>query len=282
MNKRVLLTLTLIAGGAIALSACSKHHAANNRNMTAAQASALRAASANRAARMRATTPGTTRATAAMTHTLPHLAYVAKLYPLNATKTRQQINGRAQFGVHNGQLTIRIAVAGTPPGIMHAQHIHGFVQGKAAACPTSTADVNGDGAISQAEAETVTGPPLVPLNAKPQAMNFTDLTYPKAGPDGSYVYQQSFSMSALKSAFAKAHNGKQLDLAKDVVMIHGVLPGALMPSTSAGSGMSAMSATSAATATSAGAAASAGAPKGMAPASLPIACGKITAVNPAS
>lgn len=276
MNKRLLATTALVAG-ALALGACSKHHTMKNRNMTPAQASALQPASANRAAQTRPATkpmmPGTagtagaamssTQAAKMATSALPHLAYTARLYPLNDTVSNSQASGRAQFALNNGKLTIQVVVNGAAPGITHMQHIHGLISGKASSCPTDTADTNGDGAISAGEAAAVAGPPLIFLNDNVLAINSATSAFPMASAGGSYRYQQTVSWSDLQSAYAKAHNGKKPDLANDVVMIHGVLPGAKLPM--------AVAATAAGTA----AAAAGNSPQTK---SLPIACGKITKV----
>ncbi len=270
MNKRLLVTI-VAAGGMVALAACSKHHGASNQTAVPPRASAMQPA-----------TPGMPTAPPSMaTGTLPHLAYVARLTPLNGDVTRTPTTGRAQFGINNGMLTIRISVTGAPPGIAHAQHIHGFLSGKAASCPTKTADANGDGLLSLSEAEAVMGPPLIPLNGDLLAMNFTSLTYPTANADGTYTYQETVSLSALQSAYAKMHNGQKLDLAKDTVMIHGVPESAQPPSAAT------TATTTAATSAGTVAAAAGSAPESAervpaslaAPAALPIACGKITPVR---
>ncbi|MGH8274530.1 MAG: hypothetical protein ACRES9_09845 [Gammaproteobacteria bacterium] len=276
MNKRLLTTTALMAS-VLALGACSKHHAMKNRNMTAAQASALQAASANRAARMASAsgmpmaTAGTaaaamssTQAAKIATSALPNLAYTARLYPLNDTITRKQVTGRAQFAIQSGKLTIQVVVNGAAPGIRHMQHVHGLVNGKAASCPTDTADTNGDGVVSAGEAVAVAGPPLIFLNDNVLAINSATSAFPMASAGGSYRYQQTVSWSALQKAYAKTHNGKKLNLANDVVMIHGVLPGAKLPM-------------AAAVATAAGTRAAA-ANAVPAPRSVPIACGKISKV----
>lgn len=250
MNKRLLLTIVAV-GGVVALAACSKHSAPANKTPgpTTAQKAALAAT-----VPLGATT--STPAAIAATATLPHLAYVAQLKPLNSSVTGMQTTGRAQFAVSNGKLAIRVSVTGAPPGITHWQHIHGFVSGKNAQCATKKNDTNHDSVVDLIETKAVSGKTLVPLNGNPAAMQVSGGGYPVASANGSYIYQVIVPMAKLQSAFGKKFKGQKLDLAKRVVYVHGVPKATKLPAS-----VSTL-------------------PGAPAYVTLPIACGKITAVSP--
>jgi hypothetical protein len=178
--------------------------------------------------------------------------YVAELTPLNSTVTGSEAKGKATFEVKGDQLTIVVDMEGTPPGIMHLQHFHGFPDSaKAAACPGPEADTNKDGVIDLIETEPMAGTTMVPFHADPISMQIPSDTYPSASPRGSYHYEKTVSLKALQEAFGKAFGGQDLNLDKRVVFVHGVFPDAKLPAT-AGS-----------------------LPKVPVTVTLPIACGKI-------
>ncbi len=251
MNKRLLLMIA-VAGGVLALAACSKHQPAANRSPVAASPQkATVAATATVPLGATASTPAAIAATA----TLPHLVYAAQLHPLNGSVTGTQTTGRAQFAIDNGRLTIRVSVTGAPPGIAHWQHIHGFVSGKNAQCATGKSDTNHDGVVDLIETEAASGTTMVPLNGDPAAMQVTGGGYPVASGSGGYIYQIIVPMAQLQSAFGKQFKGQPLDLAKRVVYVHGVPESTKLPAS-----VSSLP----------------GAPAYI---TLPIACGKITAVS---
>lgn len=150
------------------------------------------------------------------------VTYVAYLHALNSKVTGSDPSGVAHFTVRGGRLIIRINMRGVPPDMQHWQHFHGFVDGKAASCPTPAADSNHDGIIDLIETEPVSGTTMVPFNAKPAAMDVPADTYPKASTRGTYRYKATVSLKALDAAFGKAFKGAALDLDKRVVYIHGV------------------------------------------------------------
>lgn len=150
------------------------------------------------------------------------VTYVAYLHALNSKVTGSDPSGVAHFTVRGDRLTIRINMRGVPPDMQHWQHFHGFVDGKAASCPTPAADSNHDGIIDLIETEAVSGTTMVPFNAKPAAMDVPADTYPKASARGTYRYKATVSLKALDAAFGKAFKGASLDLDKRVVYIHGV------------------------------------------------------------
>lgn len=189
-------------------------------------------------------------------HAAEHsVTYVAHLHALNSNAAGGHARGVARFTIHGDSLTIRVDMHGVPPGIMHMQHIHGFTNGNAAACPAATADVNHDGFIDLDETEPASGTTMVPLTADPVNMKIASDTYPKASTSGTYQYKVTVPLKALEAAFAKSFPGQKLDLARRVVYIHGVLPTTKLPSSVASLGTVPAQVT------------------------LPIACGKIERVS---
>ncbi len=268
MNKSLIFLTIAIFGGLLVLAGCSKHKTVPGTTMTQAQISAIHAASVNEAEQAGTLTPPTgtvaaaapvvtiTKPAEAGTATLPNLAYIALLYPMNSSTIGTSTVGKAQFAIKGDKLTVRINVANAPPNTVHWQHIHGFVNGDEAKCPTDTADVNGDGIIDLIETAPASGTTMIPLNANPVAMDVTGKGYPKASSDGTYMYQKTLSLKALKGAFAKQFNGQKLDLADRVVFIHGVPSNTKLPAS-----VSSL-------------------PGAPAQVTIPIACGQITAVHP--
>lgn len=183
-------------------------------------------------------------------------SFTAKLTPLNSSVTGSEATGTAKFDIKGDQLTIVVDMEGTPGGIMHLQHFHGFPDSaKAAACPGPDADTNKDGVIDLIETQPMAGTTMVPFHDDPISLEIPRNTYPSASPRGSYHYEKAVSLKALREAFGKAFNGQDLDLDKRVVFVHGVFPDAKLPAT-AGS-----------------------LPKVPASITLPIACGKIEAAQ---
>ncbi len=162
--------------------------------------------------------------------------YVAELHPRNTGVAGSDTSGKARITVRGDALTITIHVNNAPPGIEHWQHFHGFKDGRAAACPTAAADVNHDGVIDLIETETTSGTTMVPFNAAPSAMQIPAETYPTASAKGSYRYEQTVSLTALRAVFAKAFNGQHLDLDHRVIFIHGVRASAKLPASAASLG----------------------------------------------
>lgn len=157
--------------------------------------------------------------------------YVAHLQPLNTSVTHSKTTGEAKFAVEGDTLKIDIRVHGAPADTEHWQHFHGFVDGKAASCPTKADDANKDGIIDVAETGKVSGTTMVPFTADPASMDVPHGVYPKADAKGDYHYTASVSMKALDAAFDKAFPGQKLDLAKRVVYIHGVPASEKLPDT---------------------------------------------------
>jgi len=174
--------------------------------------------------------------------------------PLNSKVAGSDASGEARFTIKGDTLTIVIDAKGLPAGMMHLQHFHGFTDNREATCPTAAADVNGDGIIDLIETEPMSGTTMVPFHDDPVSMQIVNDTYPKASAAGSYHYEKTVSLKALKAAFAKAFNDPDLDLDKRVVYIHGIFPATKLPASVASLG------------------------KIPAQVTLPIACGKIERV----
>ncbi|MEO7274220.1 MAG: hypothetical protein ABIX28_06835 [Vicinamibacterales bacterium] len=154
--------------------------------------------------------------------------YVAELTPLNVKASGLTAGGTMRFTVHGDALAIAITVTGVPPTIEHWQHVHGFADGRQAACPQPSADVNGDGYIDILETEPVMGVTMVPFNDDPVAMNIPTHTYPHASAAGAFGYQKTVSLPALQAAFGKTFGGR-LDLERRVVQVHGVVDRPALP-----------------------------------------------------
>ena len=108
------------------------------------------------------------------------------------------------------------------PALRIGSTFHGFKDNQDASCPTQAADANGDGIIDLIETEPTSGTTMVPFDENPAGMDVAHGTYPKASADGMYEYREVVSLVALDAAFGKAFDGKQLDLDRRVVFIHGV------------------------------------------------------------
>lgn len=163
----------------------------------------------------------------------PVVTYHANLAPMNVSTVGSATTGQATLSLSNGNLTIQIDVQGAPPDIQHWQHFHGFVEpGKAATCPTSADDKNGDGIIDLIETETTSGTTMVPFNADPVKMDVPANSYPTANADGSYTYKVTVSYNDLQTAFGKAFpKAGNLALQNRVIFIHGVPDSTTLPST---------------------------------------------------
>lgn len=175
--------------------------------------------------------PSTTAAAANADVTPDRARYTARLQPMNSTVTGSDATATATFEIDGDNIAIRIDAQGLPPDIEHWQHFHGFADGKAAACPSASADVNGDGIIDLIETEASAGTTMVPFDADPAAMDIAEGKYPHADASGSFTYSQNVSIAALDAAFAQEFDGQKPDLGKRVIFIHGVVPAAALPDT---------------------------------------------------
>lgn len=152
--------------------------------------------------------------------------YVAELEPMNASVVGSETTGNASLAVDGNTLTIRIEVENAPPGIVHWQHFHGFEDGSEAACPSGSADVNGDGVVDLIETEPASGTTMVPFDKNPAAMDVANGDYPEADATGTYTYEQTVPLDELQDAFASAFDGGELNLEGRVIYVHGISPDA--------------------------------------------------------
>ncbi len=86
----------------------------------------------------------------AITNTQLTAVYVAR-FLLNTNMTGSSATGEARFTIQGDSLSITVKARGLPKDIEHWQHFHGFTDGRQAACPSGTADVNHDGIIDVVE-----------------------------------------------------------------------------------------------------------------------------------
>ena len=158
--------------------------------------------------------------------------YKAELSSLNVKTTGSKASGEATFTISGDRLRIRVTAKDVPPNLEHLQHFHGFAKGdRTSRCPTARDDKNGDGVIDMVETEPVAGTTMVPLHDDPVSMAVVNDTYPKAGADGSYSYEETVSLKALKAAFIKMFPGQNLDFDRRVVFLHGVPTTTKLPAT---------------------------------------------------
>jgi hypothetical protein len=157
--------------------------------------------------------------------------YTAKLQPLNADKIGTSATGAGSFEIKDGSLAITIDASGLTPDLLHMQHFHGFPDGKDAECPTSTADVNGDGYVDLLETEPASGTTMVPFHAHPATLEIPSDTYPVADNDGVIHYQKTESVEKLEKGLQEKFKAPGLALAKRVIIVHGVAQDTKLPDT---------------------------------------------------
>lgn len=148
--------------------------------------------------------------------------YEAQLTSLNDATTGTETTGIAQFVVEGDHMKVTIDVKGSPAGIEHWQHFHGFINGDGATCASADQDANGDGIIDVVETEEVSGTTMVPFNAIPTDMDLGDDSYPVADENGNYHYSANIAMKDLENVFGDAFEGADVNLDSRVLYIHGV------------------------------------------------------------
>jgi len=149
--------------------------------------------------------------------------YRADIHPLNAELTGLEPSGTATLTVTADSVRIQVDAEHLPPAMMHMMHIHGFADNTQATCPTTMQDANHDNIIDDPEAETSTGPPLIPLNGNPVVMNAAALTYPAADSSGKIAYDVTLPLNALKTALKSTQKITKLEFDKRIIMIHGIM-----------------------------------------------------------
>lgn len=166
-----------------------------------------------------------------------NVTYRAVLSPLNADVTGSAGAGEALFTIAGDALTIAVTAAGVPASTQHLQHFHGFAEGdRDATCPSAANDSNGDGIIDLIETEAVAGTTMVPFHDDPVSMEIVRDTYPTAGAEGGYSYEETVSLKALEAAFGPKFAGQALDLDRRVVFLHGVPAAVTLPASVASLG----------------------------------------------
>jgi hypothetical protein len=130
------------------------------------------------------------------------------------------VTGTVQFTIVDGQITVQVGAVQMAVGVTHPQHLH-----RDSACPTMADDDNGDGFVDVVEALDVSGGVIVPLDPDLPYIGEQD-NFPAPGADGTLAFQASSTVAAVETAINK-------DVALDTrtVMLHGVLPDFLFPST---------------------------------------------------
>lgn len=105
--------------------------------------------------------------------------YEARLEPLNESG----VEGRAILSQVGRTLRVQITASGLAPRKQHPQHFHRLPSGEPGACPTSTADEDGDGVVSDGESLPVYGPVALELDP-----------FPAADGTGRVSYQGTFDL----------------------------------------------------------------------------------------
>ena len=186
-----------------------------------------------------------------------HEAYTADLQPLNPDIGPAAVEGQAQIFIQGDTIRVHLNARGVAPGIVHAMHIHASDR-----CPDASDDANGDGVVDVIEGLPKYGPILVPLDSdlSSQAAG----TFPTSSNGGTIHYHDSADVNAMLAdlhavdpntgdAVIKLAPGEALNLAGRHIVVHGVDPSTSLPATTASLGTAPPQAT------------------------LPVACGEITA-----
>ncbi len=182
------------------------------------------------------------------------VVYQADLSALNSEVTGSETTGKASFTVSGNTMKVVIDVKNAPANMEHWQHFHGFVNGDEASCAQE--DKNDDDIIDVTETEEASGTTMIPFNEIPTDIDLGDSTYPIADEEGNYHYETSIKIDDLNEAFAKAFDGQDVNLDTRVLYIHGVPEDTDFPESVKSIGDIPAQVT------------------------LPIACGKISKVNP--
>lgn len=185
----------------------------------------------------------------------------ANLTTLNSNVTGNSTTGTALFRIEGDEIEVLMNVNGAPKSITHIQHIH-----TGTACPTASADTNGDGFVDVVEGVPAYGPILVNLDGDLNSFAASSSSFPTSNSAGTYVYREKATLSRLLAdlrtedtdttdAIVKLQPGEELNLGQRHVVVHGVPSSANLPATVQSLGTIPSSAT------------------------LPIACGTITRLS---
>jgi hypothetical protein len=148
--------------------------------------------------------------TSAMAH------YVAELGALNGSGS----SGRAVIDLDRtaNTVTVQLEAHGLAPGLPHAQHLHGALDGSTNTCPPATADTDGDGLVSVAEGAPFYGGIQVSLTTEGDTSADSALAverFPVADADGHLSYARTIELTdEVADALASLHvvqHGVDLD-----------------------------------------------------------------------
>lgn len=120
-------------------------------------------------------------------------------------------------------------------GITHPQFLY-----EASSCPTMDDDTNEDGVLDQVEALETTDGILVPFDDDLSEQISATSVFPMSSSEGSYVYEEEASLSAILSdlrgpdenpndQYIKLSENEELELEGKIVIIHGVSATATLP-----------------------------------------------------
>lgn len=116
-------------------------------------------------------------------------SWTATLTPLNGSG----VAGTVTATLAGDQLQVQVQATGLEPDQVHAIHIHGLTGRAGVAEDSSVAgavrDTDADGFVEIAEAATVTGPPLLPLQVDGQ--------FPTAASDGTLNFTATYDVTDL-------------------------------------------------------------------------------------
>lgn len=157
--------------------------------------------------------------------------YKSQINTVNQGLAGNAAKGTAEFRIAGDELLITVNAEGLTPDTMHMAHLHGFVDGKKAACASMSADSNKDGIVDVMEAMSVNGPELIPLTKDPKDLKIKSTSYPKASKQGTIQYSTKVSMKKLQQNVQKKLGIKTINLENMVVNLHGVDEKTKLPGT---------------------------------------------------
>lgn len=135
--------------------------------------------------------------------------YRGDVRPVNPSIIRN-IKGQVAVRLIGDEFEVNIAVSEVPS----STHPQRLLTGKN--CPTQSADADGDGIISPAEAQAVSGEVFIPFDSDIE--NLGESNFPVGGLLGAYNYRETASRSRL---LANLGPGVEYDLENRVLMIYG-------------------------------------------------------------
>ena len=125
----------------------------------------------------------------------PDVAYGASLEQLNGSSG----SGTVDFALDGNMLTVTMQASGLAPDLVHAQHLHGALDGSAPnVCPSPNADTDDDGLVSTPEGVPFYGGINVSLTTEGDTSPDSALAvdrFPVADADGNLTYERTFEVS---------------------------------------------------------------------------------------